>query len=141
MTRVVLDTNVFVSSLLTRTGSPSRLLDLWRGGRYLLVTCPGIVDEIRANLESPRIQAKYAVSPEDIGQLVALLHQDAMMVPGLSNVGGTIPEDPKDEMILACALDAEADLIVSGDHHLLDLGQFRGIPVVTIREFLTRVGE
>jgi predicted nucleic acid-binding protein len=40
---------------------------------------------------------------------------------------------------LACALDAGADLIVSGDHHLLDLGEYQGIPNVTVRAFLARL--
>ena len=49
---------------------------------------------------------------------------------------GTIPADPVDEMVLACAVEGQADLIVSGDRHLLDLGEYQGIPIVTAREFL-----
>jgi predicted nucleic acid-binding protein len=42
-------------------------------------------------------------------------------------------------MVLACALDGQADLIVSGDRHLLDLGEYQGIPILTAREFLERL--
>jgi len=47
-----------------------------------------------------------------------------------------IPDDPQDEIFLACALDGQADLIVSGDRHLLDLGKYHGIPILTARQFL-----
>ena len=44
-------------------------------------------------------------------------------------------------MVLACAVEAHVDVIVSGDHHLLDLGTYRDIPILTAREFLERLGE
>jgi len=139
--KVVLDTNVFVSSLLVRSGSPAQVLDAWRERQYLLVISPAIVAEIRATLSYPRIRRKYAVTDEDVEQLIALLEQDALLVPGDAAVAGSIPQDPVDEMVLACAIDAQADLIVSGDHHLLDLGTYRSIPILTVRRFLERLAE
>ena len=50
-----------------------------------------------------------------------------------------IPADPKDEPVLACALDGQADLIVSGDQHLLTLADYRGIRILTVRQFLERL--
>ncbi|HEY65285.1 MAG TPA: hypothetical protein G4O02_12015 [Caldilineae bacterium] len=50
-----------------------------------------------------------------------------------------MPDDPMDEMVLACALDAQADLIVNGDHYLLALGEYRGIPIITVRDLLGRL--
>ena len=50
-----------------------------------------------------------------------------------------IKEDPPDNQFLACAIDGKADLIVSGDHHLLDLKTYQGIPIVTARDFLNRL--
>lgn len=141
MLKVVLDTNVFVSSLLVRSGSPAQVLDAWRERQYLLVISPAIVAEIRATLSYPRIRRKYAVTDEDVEQLIALLEQDALLVPGDAAVAGSIPQDPVDEMVLACAIDAQADLIVSGDHHLLDLGTYRSIPILTVRRFLERLAE
>jgi len=139
--KVVLDTNVFVSSLLVRSGSPAQVLDAWRERQYLLVISPAIIAEIRATLSYPRIRRKYAVTDEDVEQLIALLEQDALLVPGDAAVAGSIPQDPVDEMVLACAIDAQADLIVSGDHHLLDLGTYRSIPILTVRRFLERLAE
>jgi len=61
------------------------------------------------------------------------------LVAGDANVAGSYPDDPKDEMILACALDGQADVIVSGDLHLLDLGVYRDILIITARQFLDRL--
>ena len=139
MLKVVLDTNIFVSSLLVGSGPPAQVLDAWRERQYLLVTSPAIVAEIRTTLSYPRIRRKYAVTDEDVEQMVALLEQDALLVPGNAGVAGSIPRDPADEMVLACAIDAQADLIVSGDHHLLDLGTYRSIPILTVRQFLEQL--
>lgn len=136
MLKVVLDTNIFVSSLLTKTGRPAIVIDAWRAGRYLLVTSRSIISEIKRVLDSPGIREKYSLGRNEIEKLILMLKSDAIVVPGLSPVAGAIPEDPTDEMFLAAALDATADLIVSGDRHLLQLGEYRGIPISTVRQFL-----
>lgn len=139
MLKVVLDTNVFVSSLLVRQGLPARLLNAWRERRYLLAISPAIIAEIEATLCYPRIRRKYAITDEDLSHLRVLLERDALLVPGDLDVSGAIPDDPADEKVLACAIEAGADLIVSGDHHLLALGDYRGIRVISVREFLERL--
>jgi putative PIN family toxin of toxin-antitoxin system len=136
MLRVVLDTNVFVSSLLSRKGAPSKVLDEWRAGKYLLVTSPSIISEIERVLKTPRIKKRYGIGQEAIEQLIGLLEKDAVVVPELCSVRAIIPQDPEDEKFLACAIDAGADLIVSGDRHLLDLGEHQRVPIVTVREFM-----
>jgi putative PIN family toxin of toxin-antitoxin system len=134
--RAVLDTNVFVSSLLNKKGGPAKLLDAWRAGEYLLVISPPIIEEIKAVLELPRIKGKYRLVDQDIRQLLDLLGKDAVLVPGFSDVGNAIPQDPVDRMFLSYALEAGADAIVSGDRHLLDLKAFEGIPIMHVKEFL-----
>jgi len=128
--RVVLDTNVFVSSLLNKSGVPARLMDAWRAGAYVLVTSPPIMAEIKAVLELPRIREKYALTDDDIRQVLDLLEKDAILVPGRSHVGNPILQDPTDHIFLSCALEAGADVIISGDRHLLSLKIFEGIPIV-----------
>ena len=139
MLKVVLDTNIFVSSLLVKAGPPAQVLDTWRERQYLLVVSPAIIAEIRATLNYPRIRRKYAITDEDVEQLVTLLERDALVVPGDADVAGAIPDDPADEIVLACAVDAQADVIVSGDRHLLELGSHRSIPILTGRQFLERL--
>jgi putative PIN family toxin of toxin-antitoxin system len=159
MRKVVLDTNLFVSSLLIKEGLPAQALDAWRDRRYLLVSSPAIISELQATLSYPRIRRKYAITDPDVAGLCALLESDALLISGDAPVSGAVPEDPvsgavpedpvsgavpedpADERVLACALDAGADLIVSGDRHLLDLDSFQGIPTLTVRAFLERLEE
>jgi predicted nucleic acid-binding protein len=84
----------------------------------------------------PRIREKYALTEDDIQQLLDLLEKDTILVPGLSHVNNVIPEDPTDHIFLSAALDAGADAIVSGDRHFLNLKAFEGIPIMAVREFL-----
>lgn len=139
MLRVVLDTNVFVSSLLVKVGVPAQIVDAWRARHYVLVTSPTIIAEARATLSYPRIRRKYHVTDGDVEQLIDLLQRDALLVPDDADTAGAIPADPTDEKILACALDGQADLIVSGNLHLLNLVQYQGIPILNARQFLERL--
>jgi predicted nucleic acid-binding protein len=68
-----------------------------------------------------------------------LLEKNGLLVDGLADTSGVIPDDPDDERILACAIDGRADLIVSGDRHLLDLESYADIPIITVRDFLERL--
>lgn len=141
MLRAVLDTNIFVSSLLNKKGAPARPLDAWRAGEYLLITSPPIMKEIKTVLEFPRIRVKYGLKDQDIQDLLDLLEKDAITVPGLPHVDKAIPEDQTDVIFLSCALEAGADFIVSGDHHLLDLKAFTGIPIIPVIEFFDRLAK
>jgi len=141
MLRVVLDTNEFVSSVLVRHGLPAQVLDAWRQRQFILIVSPAIIAEIRFTLNYPRIRRKYPITDADVQSLVALLTHDAVVVPGTVTVSGVIPDDPDDERVLACAVEGQTELIVSGDRHLLELGQYQGIPVITAREFLKRLAE
>ena len=139
MLRVVLDTNQFVSSVLVRHGLPAQVLEAWRQRQFILIISPAIIAEIRSTLGYPRIKRKYPVTDDDVESLVALLAHDAVVVPGAVNLSGVIPDDPDDEKVLACALEGQADLIVSGDRHLRALGEYQGIPIISARELLERL--
>jgi putative PIN family toxin of toxin-antitoxin system len=139
MLRVVLDTNQFVSSVLVHHGLPAQALDAWRQRQFTLIVSPAILAEIRSTLDYPRIRRKYPITEDDVERLVALLTHDAVVVPGTVSVSGVIPDDPTDERVLACAVEGRADLIVSGDAHLLELDEYRGISIITARELLERL--
>jgi putative PIN family toxin of toxin-antitoxin system len=141
MLRAVFDTNIFVSSVLVRTGVPAQAIDAWRARRFILVTSPAIIAEVRRTLGYPRIRRKYGLTDDDVERLISILETDALIVPGTADVAGAIPQDPADEHVLACAMDGQADVIVSGDHHLLDLEAFQDIPIVPVRRFLTMLLE
>ena len=110
-----------------------------RERRFLLLTSSAIIAEVRVVLQYPHIRKKYPLSDDDVEHVIILLEHDALLVTGEAEVTGSIPDDPRDEMILACALDGKADVIVSGDHHLIDLESFRDIPIMTARQFLDQL--
>jgi putative PIN family toxin of toxin-antitoxin system len=141
MQRVVLDTNVFVSGLLTREGAAAQALNAWREREFILLVSEGIIAEFQSTLSYDRIRDKYGIITEDIHHLNELLRQDAILVPGEIILDGALPDDPKDEMFLSCALASDADAIVSGDKHLLGLGEYEVIPILTLRKFLDRLGD
>lgn len=141
MLRAVLDTNLFVSSVLVSEGLPARAIDAWRAYRYVLIVSPAIMAEIAKTLRYDRIRRKYDLTEADVDQLLTVLSVDAVVVPGQADVAGSVPDDPDDEAILACAVDGQADVVVSGDQHLLALGSFRDIPIITVRAFMERLAE
>lgn len=141
MWRVVLDTNLFVSSVLVKRGLPAQAMQAWRERKFVLLVSPAIVAEIRHTLNYDRIRRKYRITDEDIADLILLLQKNGLLVDGLAGTSGVILDDPDDERILACAIDGRADFIVSGDRHLLDLESYADIPIITVRDFLARLEE
>jgi predicted nucleic acid-binding protein len=67
------------------------------------------------------------------------LKTDTILVPGRTAIKGAVLQDPRDEMFLACAIEASADCVVSGDRHLLDLQTYRDIPILTVKEFAEKL--
>jgi putative PIN family toxin of toxin-antitoxin system len=139
MLRVVLDTNIVVSSVLSKAGIPAKVMDAWRQMEFASVISPAIVAEVRATLIYPRIRKKYAIADQEIAELIELLELHALWVEGETDVSGSLLVDQKDEIFLAAAVEAQAGLIVSGDHHLLRLGTYADIPIITVRQFLERL--
>lgn len=136
--RVVLDTNVYVSGTILSHGTPFDILEAWRRQAYVLITSEAIIAEIERVLHYPRIRDRYTVNEQDIERLVESLRADALVIPGDCEVSGVSP-DPDDDKFLACALEAGADCIVTGDPDLLDLGCYQGIDILKPREFWERL--
>jgi uncharacterized protein len=136
--RVVLDTNVYVSGTILSRGTPFEVLEAWRRQAYILVTSEAILAEIERVLRYPRIRDRYAIAEQDITRLVESLRADALIVLGDYPLTG-ICADPDDDKFLACALEAQADCIVTGDSDLLALGGCQGIAILKPHEFLERL--
>lgn len=132
--RVVLDTNVLVSSLLFE-GYSNRLADLWKSGVIELLASGAMFREYARVLAYP----KFKLSGEEA---IELLREEVLpfVVPVKAlKVPSVIKEDPSDDQFLACALAGKADAIISGDKHLLNLKIYRGIPIWNVRTFLERL--
>jgi uncharacterized protein len=127
--RVVLDTNIVVSGLLWKA-APRQVLDAAGEQRITLYASGVLLDELeevlsRAHLA--RVIAANRATPEFLMQRYAMLAH--LVVP--AQVGRVIPQDVDDDAVVACALAASAELIVSGDAHLLNLKQYQGMPIVS----------
>ena len=139
MLRVVIDTNVLVSSVISKKGAPAVLIQAWSDRLFDLVTSEAIIAEIGRVLSEPRLKQVFNISDDRIARLVELLRKGSILVPGSAAVAGAVPADPSDEMFLAAALDGNADVIISGDKDLLKIETFRGIAIITPRQFLDRI--
>lgn len=135
--RLVLDTNTVVSALLWR-GPPSLLLDAARRGEVALHTSSALLAELARVLGRRKFLGpieRFGVSLDGLiegyAELAPLVH-----APQIAPV---VFADPDDDHVLACAIAAKADLVVSGDSDLLKLGQYQGIPIVSPAEALTRL--
>jgi putative PIN family toxin of toxin-antitoxin system len=135
MLKAVLDTNQFVSSLITKKGISARLVQAWRDSAYILITSREILEELRRVLEYPHIMDKYHLTDDDINALFTLIHHEAVVLTEVPELD-IIKDDPEDNKILACAVKARAQYIVSGDQHLLALAEYKKTSIVTAREFL-----
>jgi len=133
--RAVLDTNVLISGLISTRAPPRRAIDAWLAGKYVLVTSMYLVQELVSVLSYPRIEARLHLSDEERDAILAALLTQAEVTPGHLALSG-VTRDPKDDAVVACAVEGRADLIISGDEDLLTLGDYEGIQVVTPAQFV-----
>ena len=134
--RVVLDTNQHISAIIRPNGHPAQIVKLWRIGLIELAISPFILEEFEAVVHRPRIQQKHNLSDADIAEYLEVLRTFAVLVPGTIIVNA-VPDDPDDDIIIGCAIDSEADVIISGDQHLLSLTSYQGIPIIKAVDFLS----
>jgi uncharacterized protein len=134
--RAVLDANVLVSALIRPQGPPGQVLDrLLRDSAFELVASRATLEELRRSLGYPKVKKHLALSDEDLDRWVEALAAIAVLVEG--RVSRRVVEaDPGDDIYIAAAVEGLAEYIVTGDRHLLDLGDHEGIRLVTPREFL-----
>lgn len=135
MLRVVVDTNVLISSLLTVGKSRALLNAALRGKLKLMVSRP-ILDEFREVLG--REKFRNYLKRGEVEEFIERLIQISDLVEVKSNFR-VIEEDPDDDVILNTAHDGKADYIVSGDEHLLVLRNFKGIKILNVGQMLEKL--
>lgn len=132
--RVVLDTNVWISGLLWR-GLPWRLLRLAEAGEIEPCMAPAMLEELAEVLAYPRLQPRLAELELTDSDLIAYVLSLASFYEPASSEP-VIAADPDDDIFLHCAAIASADWVVSGDLHLLELGSYGRVTILTVRDFL-----
>jgi len=135
--RLVLDTNVVASGLLWN-GTPARIIDAAQAGSIEIYTSRALLTELTRILKREKFAKVVAASGLDIEGLVLGYAALALIVEPLP-IPPTIIADPDDDHVLACALAAQAELIVSGDKHLLDLEGYQNIEIVTAAKSMERI--
>lgn len=138
MMRVVVDTNIVVSAFLWG-GNPCAILDAARREDITLFTSAALI----AELEDVLSREKFAKRIAQVGSSVAEMLSDYLTLAHLvlPTSHPSIVRDPDDDHVLACALAAQAQIIVSRDNDLLTLASYQGIPIIKATDALQRIEE
>ena len=127
--RVVFDSNVFISAFVIPGSQGERAFLLALRKRFVLHTSIAILTETAG-----RLRQKFGQDEDDIKQALRQIARAAVVSKPTSKLG--VLEDEPDNRILECALDGQADLVVTGDRHLLKLRRFQGISIIRLADFL-----
>jgi putative PIN family toxin of toxin-antitoxin system len=130
--RIVLDTNIFISAVLG--GRLGVIVDEWKAGKFTLIITDAIAREYLDVINRP----KFKIPENEIIATTDYLLQTAEFVTAQEEIS-FIVADPTDNKFLEAAIAGKANLIVSGDNHLLELKSFREVPIITAREFITQL--
>jgi putative PIN family toxin of toxin-antitoxin system len=140
MIKAVFDANLLVSAFISRHnpgGVSNELLRFARQGATQLHLSPDIITETLATLiASERMQARYAYNPAMAIEFCDNLRTAITMIINPPPIPGAVPRDPDDDKIVACAVAAGVEYLVSRDHDLLSLGTYAGITIIAPEEFL-----
>lgn len=132
MNRVTADSNLYISAL-NFGGTPLEFLNVARSGAFRLAISEAIVLEVNGVLSE-----KFRWSSDRIEETVRELRAFAEFVVPRERLQ-IVTEDPDDDRVLECAVASGSQFIVSGDKHLLVLGEYQGIRIIKVAEFLTLV--
>lgn len=129
------DTNILVSSVISDKGAPRRVFELWREGRFTLISSPELIEEVGLVLRYPRIQRRYRLSESDILAFLHLLSTAATIVTAEPSPIEGLP-DPSDAKLFLAALAGRAGYLVTGDQALLAMDDYHGVKVISATAFV-----
>ncbi len=127
--KIVPDTNVIISSIFWR-GTPYKVMKNGFERKYVIVTSPEIIDEVVDKLRN-----KFNVPENKVSKLIRTLIEFSVVIAPIERID-VVKDDSDDNKIVECAIEAYADYIVSGDKHLLNIGNFEEIKILTPGEFI-----
>lgn len=130
--RVVLDTNILVSALISSAGAPAAIYGAWEDGKFTLLSCEELLLELRATLQKPRVAD--LIRPYNAGRLVNQIRRLAEDVGSLPRVNRS--SDPNDDFLLALSETGKADYLVTGDKGgLLSLRRHKTTQIISASKF------
>ncbi len=136
--KVVIDTSVMVSVAFAKEGLAKELKKMISDGSFTLVTSKAIIKELYKVLHYPHITKRFKPSKRDIDEFTGIIIEQAQITEGLYTVN-RIEDDPTDDMFLSCALEGNADYIISRDPHLRNIKHYHGIQIVDVKSFMDKV--
>ena len=135
--RLVLDTNVVVSALIWG-GVPYKLIEAAAAGDIELVTSSALLAELREVLGREHLASRLAKQRSSVEQAIGFYGELAISVSPL-DTPRVVPGDVDDDHVIAAAVAGDAEIVVSGDRHLLSMGSYQGIGIVNVAEAVRRV--
>lgn len=136
--RVVVDTNVFISSLLSPQGIPDQLFDFWEQHLFDILVSDASLDELARVLRYPKIRKRLHVSEAVLDDYVRNFREKAIVVEPQERVDA-VTDDASDNVYLEIALAGKAHCVVTGDRHLLQLQEYQGVVILTPAAFLDQL--
>ena len=134
--RVVLDANIYISALISDKGNPAAIINSWLSGQFDILISQPIIDELLRVTSYERIQNKYRKVKEARLEFAELIAKQGTWIEPVKTLSA-VTRDKSDNVYLECAVEGEAQYIVSGDEHLLALSEFQGIIVLSPASFVT----
>ncbi len=135
MLKIVLDSNVLISSIVFG-GNPRKIVDMIIAGKITLVVSEPIIEEVKEVLAGSKFQYPPAVLRLFIDELLAI----SELVEPQQTIN-IIEDDPDDNKILECAVEAGADYIITGDKHLLKKDSYNRIKIMNPADFLKKISK
>jgi uncharacterized protein len=134
--RLVFDTNIIISAAFWG-GNARQALEIAQSDHVLCFTDDTLA-ELERVLRYPKFAERLKNFDFTITEFIERLTERALIMPVSAKVIDIIKADPDDNKFLSCARDAQADVIVSGDKHLLELKTFEDIKIITAQELIQR---
>jgi len=136
---LVIDTNVFVSGLISGTGTPAKILRAIQNKKVIHLVSDPIMEEYLRVLEYPRIRRFKKITDAFVADIAAYLIYQTERVELVSKI--KLSRDPADDVFLETAVDGSANLLVTGDKtDLLSLREIEGIPIISAFEAVVHLG-
>lgn len=134
--RVVVATNVVVSRYISPRGVPARVLQLWRSQRFDLIVSSEIIDEYDRVLHDDKVCSFHQMDDVEIARVIADFKELAVLITPTEHFS-VVVNDPKDDKFIDCAVAGNAHILVSGDKHLLNLGSYHQIRILSPSAFIS----
>jgi putative PIN family toxin of toxin-antitoxin system len=137
--KLVVDVNVLVSGSLWK-GNPSRLVDALLDGTATLCASTLVMAEFEEVIQREKFRGRLEQKGRSAEEIITRFRAAALIVEVSTIPAPSALRDPDDIHVFACALGACADAIITGDNDLLSMESFEGIPILSVRQALEKLG-